>query len=106
MGNTCISNYIAIALAKSLYPAYELAAPTCLYVVYSYCIQTKDLAYRALVRPQLEYTSVVWSQWQQGISALIEKVYYYYYTYFTVNTEGLEATRANSPKLYMIVYQQ
>ena len=31
---------------------------------------------------------------------------YYYYTYFTVNTKGLEATRANSPKLYMIVYQQ
>ena len=27
-------------------------------------------------------------------------------SYFTVNTVGLEATRANSPKLYLIVYQQ
>ena len=38
------------------------------------CIQTKDLAYHALVRPQLEYASVICSPWQHGLSVLIEKV--------------------------------
>ena len=34
----------------------------------------KDLAYRALIRPKLEYTSVVWSPWQQFLVDNIEKV--------------------------------
>ena len=35
-------------------------------------IKTKELAYKALVRPQLEYA--VWSPWQQGLTKMIEKV--------------------------------
>ena len=30
--------------------------------------QTKDLAYHAVVRPQLDYASVICSPWQQGLS--------------------------------------
>ena len=38
------------------------------------CIQTKDQAYHAYVRPQLEYASVICSPRQHGLSVLIEKV--------------------------------
>ena len=32
--------------------------------------KTKELAYKALVRPHLENASTVWSPWQQGLSAM------------------------------------
>ena len=44
------------------------------------CIQTKDLAYCALVRPQLEYAYVIFfhdNMPLHGLSALIEKVQCY-----------------------------
>ena len=38
-------------------------------------IKTKELAYKALVRPQLEYASIcIGSPWQQGLTTMIEKV--------------------------------
>ena len=37
-------------------------------------LQLKEHAYKALVLPQLEYTSTVWSPWQRYLVDAIEKV--------------------------------
>ena len=37
-------------------------------------IKTKELVYKALVRPHFECASTVLSPWQQGLSAMLEKV--------------------------------
>ena len=37
-------------------------------------LQFKEQAYKALVLPQLEYTSTVWSPWQRYLTDAIEKV--------------------------------
>ena len=38
------------------------------------CLDVLEKVYKALVRPHLEYASTVWSPWQQGLSAMLEKV--------------------------------
>ena len=83
LGTTNTANYLGVAIASNLSWSSHIARTAAKgnralgFIrrnIRTSCIRAKEKAYKALVRPTLEYASTVWSPGQRTLSDTIERV--------------------------------